>query len=127
MPNTILLVDDDPQLTHVVSMFFEIEGYVVLLAKDGGEALETLGQTRPDVILLDLMLPGIDGAEVCHRIRQDKRLADVPIVVFTAAEGRELELAAAGATRFIVKPYSLDGLRETVLQLIHAEAPAAPA
>jgi DNA-binding response OmpR family regulator len=126
MANTILLVDDDPHLCRVVSMFFEIEGFVVLVAKDGNEALEQVGETRPDVILLDLMMADMDGVEVCRRIRLDRNLAEVPILVFTAAETREQEMEQAGADRYVVKPFSLDGLLATVNELIHARASAAP-
>jgi CheY-like chemotaxis protein len=120
VPQTVLLVDDDPQLTHVVSMFFEIEGYVVLVAKSGQQALDMLTQTRPDIVLLDLMMPGLDGREVCRKIRADKRFKKLPIAVFTAAELRQEELLAAGANSFIVKPYSLDGLKQVVENLLPA-------
>jgi DNA-binding response OmpR family regulator len=122
MPHTVMLVDDDPQLTHVVSMFFELEGFMVMTAKTSAEALQELSETKPDVILLDLMMPDMDGAELCKRIRSDKRLTNIPIAVFTAAEMRESELQEAGADRFIVKPYSLDGLRATIDELIESRA-----
>jgi CheY-like chemotaxis protein len=123
MAHTILLVDDDPQLTHVVSMFFEIEGYAVLVAKSGEQALEMVTQTKPDIVLLDLMMPGLDGLEVCRKIRSDRRLKKLPVAIFTAAETRQDELLAAGADSFIAKPYSLDGLKKVVQELL----PAAPA
>ncbi|MFN2466289.1 MAG: response regulator transcription factor [Candidatus Dormibacteria bacterium] len=118
MTHTVMLVDDDPQLRHVVSMFFELEGYNVVEAKDGGEAITLLGQYVPDVILLDLMMPDVSGLEVCRHVRATKILKDVPVVVFTAAEIKEEELRLAGADRFITKPYSLDGLRGVVRSLI---------
>ncbi|MHB8507823.1 MAG: response regulator [Candidatus Dormibacteria bacterium] len=122
MSHTILLVDDDPQLSHVVSMFFEIEGYVVLVAKDGMKALEMLGETLPDIVLCDLNMPDMDGAEVCRRIRSNPKAKDIPIVIFTAFELREEELVEAGANQFIVKPYSLNGLGKDVRGLIQAAA-----
>ena len=122
MAQTVLLVDDDPQLTRVVSMFFEIEGYAVLVAKSGKQALDTLPQTRPDLILLDLMLPDLAGTEVCRQIRADPRLARLPVAIFTAAELRHEELVAAGADSFIVKPYSLEGLKKVVEQLLPTPA-----
>lgn len=119
---TLLLVDDDPQLRHVVSMFFELEGYQVIQAKDGTEAKALLEQTVPDVILLDLMMPDIPGIEICRHVRADKRLRDVPVIVFTAADMKEEELRSAGADRFITKPYSLEGLRRVVRTLIRESA-----
>lgn len=124
MAQTVMLVDDDPQLRHVVSMFFELEGYNVVQAKDGREAITMLAEYIPDVILLDLMMPDVPGLEVCKHVRADRRLKDIPVVVFTAAEVQEEELTAAGADRFITKPYSLEGLRRVVRTLIKDSAGA---
>jgi CheY-like chemotaxis protein len=118
MAQTVMLVDDDPQLRHVVSMFFELEGYNVVQAKDGREAITLLAEYVPDVILLDLMMPEVTGLEVVQHVRSMKNLKDIPVVVFTAAEMKEEELQAAGADRFITKPYSLEGLRRVVRALI---------
>ena len=122
MPQTVMLVDDDPQLRHVVSMFFELEGYNVVQAKDGREAISLLSEYVPDVILLDLMMPDVGGLEVCQHVRANKTLKEIPVVVFTAAEMKEDELTAAGADRFIAKPYSLEGLRRVVRTLIKESA-----
>ena len=122
MPDTILIVDDDPQLLHVTELLFGLEGYHVLVAKSGEAALELLSQVRPHAILLDVMMPGLDGAEVCRRVRKDPKLRKIPIAVFTAAEMREKELRDAGADVFIVKPYTIDGLRDAVKDLIDQAA-----
>lgn len=122
MAQTVMLVDDDPQLMHVVSMFFELEGYNVVQAKDGREAIAMLAEYVPDVILLDLMMPDVSGIEVCQHVRADRRLKEIPVIVFTAAEMKEEELRAAGADRFITKPYSLEGLRRVVRTLIKESA-----
>jgi DNA-binding response OmpR family regulator len=118
MPEAILLVDDDPHLIHVLAMFFDIEGYHVLKARDGQQALDLLGEYQPDLVLLDLMMPGISGLDVCKQIRANRKLKHVPVVVFTAADTREEELKKAGADMFIAKPYSLEGLRTAVRELI---------
>jgi DNA-binding response OmpR family regulator len=118
MAHTILLVDDDPQLSHVVSMFFEIEGYVVMVAPSGRAALDMLAETRPDVMLLDVMMPEISGLDVCRQVRANAKTKTLPIIVFTAAERQEEDLRAAGADRFINKPYSLQGLKDVVVELI---------
>jgi putative two-component system response regulator len=114
----ILLVDDDPHLMHVLAMFFDLEGYHVLKARDGQQALDLLREYQPDLVLLDLMMPGVSGLEVCEQIRANQKLEAVPVVVFTAAEARQDELKQAGADRFIAKPYSLDGLRKAVRELM---------
>ncbi|MFN2462654.1 MAG: response regulator [Candidatus Dormibacteria bacterium] len=118
MPQTVMLVDDDPQLRRVVSMFFELEGFNVVQAEDGRHAIEMLAEYVPDIVLLDLMMPEVSGVEVCRHIRASGTLKKIPVVVFTAAELQEEELTAAGADRFITKPYSLEGLRRVVRTLI---------
>ncbi|MDP9325243.1 MAG: response regulator [Candidatus Dormibacteraeota bacterium] len=120
MPEAILLVDDDPHLMHVLAMFFDLEGYHVLKARDGQQALDLLREYQPDLVLLDLMMPGVSGLDVCKQIRADRKLKHVPVMVFTAAETREEELIAAGATKFIAKPYSLEGLRSAVKDLLES-------
>jgi CheY-like chemotaxis protein len=122
MPQTIMLVDDDPQLRHVVSMFFELEGYSVLQAKDGREAIQMLSEYLPDLILLDLIMPNVSGAAVCRHVRSNRHLKEIPVIVFTGAEMEEEELRAAGADRFIAKPHSLEGLRRIVRSLIKDSA-----
>ncbi len=118
MPDAILLVDDDPQLMHVLAMFFDLEGYHVLKARDGKQALDLLGEYQPDLALLDLMMPGVSGLDVCLQIRANRKLEGVPVVVFTAADRLEEDLKQAGADQFITKPYSLEGLRSAVKDAI---------
>ena len=124
MPQTIMLVDDDVQLRHVVTMFFELEGYNVLEARDGREAIRMLAEYVPDLILLDLIMPDVSGAAVCQHVRANKNLKEIPVIVFTGAEMKEEELRAAGADRFIAKPHSLEGLRRVVRSLIKDSATA---
>ena len=121
MPQAILLIDDDPHLMHVLSTFFDLEGYHVLKAADGKEAMNVLGEMVPDLVMLDLGMPGDNGLEVCRQIKANRKLKNVPIVIFTGAESRQDELLAAGADRYIPKPYSLDGLKDTVKELISSK------
>jgi DNA-binding response OmpR family regulator len=123
MAQTLMIVDDDPQLMRVLSMFFDLEGYHVIQARHGREALDLLQEYSPDLILLDLMMPEVGGEEVVRQIRANRKLSHLPVVIFTAAETRAEELMAAGATYFIAKPFSLDGLRDTVEEAIRSASP----
>jgi CheY-like chemotaxis protein len=83
----VLIVDDDATARETLVAMLEGEGYELQLAKDGMQALQMLEQLRPDLILLDIMLPGMDGFEVCRRIRA-RLLAEVPIIMLTALDDR---------------------------------------
>jgi two-component system OmpR family response regulator len=123
MALTLMIVDDDPQLIRVLSMFFDLEGYNVVRAANGREALTLLGEYTPDLILLDLMMPEVGGEEVVKQVRAQQKHQRIPIVIFTAAETREEELRAAGADAFITKPFSLDGLRDVIHEAIRQSSP----
>ena len=106
---TILVVDDEPQIVEVVQDYLKQAGYRVLAARDGQTALTLARHERPDLIVLDLMLPGgMDGLEVCRRLRRDPALADVPIIMLTAriAEADRLIGLALGADDYVTKPFS---------------------
>jgi DNA-binding response OmpR family regulator len=102
---TILVVDDEPKLVEVVREYLEHDGYRVVVANDGQEALRRFYQAQPDLIVLDLMLPEVDGLEVCKRIRRE---SEVPIVMLTARaeEVDELLGLELGADDYVVKPFS---------------------
>ena len=93
-------------------------------ARGGQEALDSLREYSPDIVLLDLMMPDVSGDEVVRQMRANRKLRHVPVIIFTAAETREDELRAAGANYFIAKPFSLDGLRDTVQEAIRTTSPA---
>jgi two-component system alkaline phosphatase synthesis response regulator PhoP len=106
---TILVVDDEPQIVEVVRDYLKQAGYRVLAARDGQTALTLARHERPDLIVLDLMLPGgMDGLEVCRRLRRDPALADVPIIMLTAriAEVDRLIGLELGADDYVTKPFS---------------------
>jgi DNA-binding response OmpR family regulator len=124
MAQTLMIVDDDPQLMRVLAMFFDLEGYHVIQARNGREALDMLQEYQPDILLLDLMMPEVGGEEVVRQIRASRKVRHLPVIIFTAAETREEELRAAGASYFIAKPFSLDGLRDTVQEALRAASPA---
>jgi two-component system OmpR family response regulator len=123
MALNLMIVDDDPQLMRVLAMFFDLEGYNVIHAGNGREALALLSGHQPDLILLDLMMPEVAGEDVVKTLRATNGGPRIPIVIFTAADGREAELMAAGADAYITKPFSLDGLSEVVHEAIRQASP----
>jgi signal transduction histidine kinase len=104
--STVLIVDDDPTARETLVAMLEGEDYDLQLAKDGVQALQMLEQIQPDLILLDVMLPLMDGFEVCRRIRSTPQLAEVPIIMLTALDDRDSLLRGldSGADDFLSKP-----------------------
>lgn len=102
---TLLVVDDDPKIRDLLRLYVEREGHRAAFAADGPEALAVARQVRPDLVLLDLMLPGLDGFEVCRRLREE---SDVPILLLTARSGDSDKVVGLdlGADDYIVKPFS---------------------
>jgi CheY-like chemotaxis protein len=103
----VLVIDDDPDLGRVVRRVLELEGYDVVLSDDGLRGLAAAQRQRPDAIVLDLMMPVMDGYQVLSELRDDPRTKDVPVVVLSAValeETRE-RVEAAGASAFLAKPF----------------------
>lgn len=116
----VLVVDDSEVLRKIVSFNLTREGYSVDEAKDGKEALEKLQQIKPDLVILDIMMPYVDGFEVLRRMRKDPELANIPVIMLTAKGGEDdpktaLELGANG---FLTKPFSPIKLLEEVRRVI---------
>lgn len=105
MPRKVLVVDDDRKTVALVKLYLEKEGYSVLTAYDGNAALTTARREKPEVIVLDLMLPGIDGAQICRTLRSE---SDVAIVMLTARATLEDRVVGLdiGADDYVVKPFS---------------------
>jgi DNA-binding response OmpR family regulator len=101
----VLVVDDDIKTVEVVSLYLKHDGYRVLAAYDGNEALRLARESRPDLIVLDIMLPGLDGLEICRALRAE---SDVPIIMLTARTEEEDKIKGLdlGADDYIVKPFS---------------------
>ena len=112
----MLVVDDDPRLLQIVAMYLSIEGYEVATAYNGEDGLSEILQQRPDLVILDVMMPGMDGLEACRRIRSNPDTADIPVVMFSALSGDDdIERARlAGANNMITKPFNLIGLGAVV-------------
>ena len=114
MASRVLVVDDDPTVSDVVRRYLERAEYEVVLAADGQGALDAVHAQRPDLVVLDLMLPGIDGLEVCRRLRRDD--PDLPVVMLTALgdEADRVVGLSLGADDYVTKPFSP---RELVLRV----------
>jgi two-component system, OmpR family, alkaline phosphatase synthesis response regulator PhoP len=127
MPKEILIVDDEPSIVVPIQFLMEQQGYSVVIAENGHDALDMIYQYTPDLVLLDIMLPGIDGYEVCEIVRLNPKLRGIKII-FLTAKGREVEIAkglALGADAYITKPFSnaeLVAKVKMVLENINEEA-----
>ena len=115
----ILVVDDTEDVVKLVKMYLEHHGYEVLTAKDGQEGLAKARDDKPDLIVLDLMLPKMNGYKVCGLLKRDARYAKVPIILFTArAQDKDVELGQeAGADAYITKPFDPDVLLSRIKEL----------
>ena len=112
---TVLVVDDDPYIVDFLETALEDEGYSVL-ATVNGEALQIAHDVHPDVILLDIMMPGMDGVEVSHRLRDDPATADIPIIVMSAQDRLRATAALMPVNDRLPKPFDLVNLYATVAQ-----------
>ena len=112
----ILVVDDDPRLLHIVQMYLAIEDFEVVTALNGEDGLREVESHSPDLVILDVMMPGMDGIEVCRRIRTNPDTAGIPVLLFSALSGDDdVERARqAGANHLITKPFNLVGLGSVV-------------
>jgi DNA-binding response OmpR family regulator len=119
----ILIVDDDPRLLHIVAMYLGIEGYEVSTAENGEDGLAKVEARAPDLVILDIMMPGMDGIETCRRIRGHPPTAATPIVMFSAlSSDDDIERArVAGANHLITKPFNLVGLGSVVKTFFPAD------
>ena len=120
----ILAVDDEPELTDLMHYHLVRAGHEVTTAANGWEAIHAVRTNRPDIILLDLMLPDLDGFGVCEILRRDPATATIPIIIVSAwasADSRNLGLEL-GALDYITKPFSPAELVARVNHLLHARA-----
>jgi len=120
MPKTVLIVDDEPNIVVPIEFLMEQNGYSVLVAGSGEEALEIIAKYEPDLVLLDIMLPGIDGYEVCEIIRLSPKWQKIKII-FLTAKGRDVDVAKGmvlGADAYVIKPFSNIDILENVRKLL---------
>ena len=120
MTHKVLIADDEPNILISLEFLMKREGHEVLLARDGTEALAAIRRERPALVLLDVMMPGMTGFDVCQAVRADESLASVKIVLLTA-KGRDTDIAkglALGATAYMTKPFSTKELAARVRELL---------
>jgi len=120
MPIKILIVDDEPNIVIPLQFLMEQNGYSALVAQSGEEALEMISKERPDLILLDIMLPGVDGFEVCEIVRLNPEWRNTR-VIFLTAKGRDVDIAKGmvlGADEYITKPFSNQQIIDAVKKLL---------
>jgi chemosensory pili system protein ChpA (sensor histidine kinase/response regulator) len=118
---TVMVVDDSVTVRKVTSRFLEREGFRVITAKDGVEALQVLQDHMPDVMLLDIEMPRMDGFEVAKNIRTSSRLKDLPIIMITSRTGEKHRERAfsLGVNKYLGKPYQEDLLLSNIQELLH--------
>ena len=121
MAKKILIVDDEPFIVQMVTSRLTANGYEVITGTDGHEALQKAQKEKPDLIVLDVMMPKMDGYEVCATLKQDVRFQKIPIILFTAKAGDEavrVGLQDCGADAFIAKPFEPKMLLEKIAELL---------
>jgi len=120
MTRRILIADDEPNIVVSLEYLMKREGHAVSVARDGREALAAIRRERPDLVLLDVMMPAMSGFDVCQAVRADPALAGVRILMLTA-KGRDTDLAkctALGADAYMTKPFSTQELAARVRELL---------
>lgn len=106
----LVLADDDPNITGLVARYLQMEGFEVETVGNGAEAVDKVLADPPDLVLIDIMMPEVDGLQATRRMREEKSLAKMPILVFSALSEKQDEVDEAGADGLITKPYNLPDL-----------------
>lgn len=116
----ILVVDDDAVIQQLIEVNLELEGYEVVKASNGEEALARVADEAPDLVLLDVMMPRMNGRDVCRKIKGDPETANIP-VIFLSARAQDLDVEAGlelGADAYVTKPFDPANLLETIADLL---------
>jgi len=112
----ILVVDDEPEITEIIEAFLENAGYKVKVENTPNKAVELAKQLKPDLILLDIMMPGVDGYTICNRLKEDPEMINTPVIFLTGKDSKDDQGRSfqAGGDMFIKKPFSCERLLEIV-------------
>ncbi|MBI3972781.1 MAG: response regulator [Chloroflexi bacterium] len=120
----IMVVDDEPDIRDIVAAVLEDEGYSVVVASNGQQALEMLPAERPDLVVLDVMMPRMDGRELLRRMGEHPELARLPVIVMSAAARVDrVDSGAPKIAAFVAKPFDLEFMLGTIEQIVKREAP----
>jgi len=113
---TVLIIDDEPEITEIVDVFLSNAGYTVVAENTALDGIKTAKKIRPAVILLDIMMPGMDGYEVCNELKADAVTADIPVIFLTGKDSRDDSGRSfqVGGDLFVKKPFSCERLLEIV-------------
>jgi CheY-like chemotaxis protein len=118
MPRKVLVADDEPQTAEMLALMLAFRGFEVVCAHDGAEALQRARDARPDVILMDVVMPKLEGDEVTRALRQDPELDDCPVVLFSSVDEGDVDWRDAGANLFLQKPIDIRALPGVVDALL---------
>ncbi|MGH9056181.1 MAG: response regulator transcription factor [Acidimicrobiales bacterium] len=122
MRGRVLVVDDDPVIVELLRVTFELEGYQVVTATDGPSGIAQAGATHPDVVVLDVMMPGLDGIEVARRLRLDAATRSIPVILLSAkAQASDIRAGLSVADDYVTKPFEpLDLLERVAAQIVRS-------
>jgi DNA-binding response OmpR family regulator len=126
MPETIVIIDDDRAIAQLTALWIKAAGFNTIIANDGRSGLAAIAQHRPDLVLLDIRMPEMDGFEVNRQIRQTPELAEIP-VIFLSAHAQETtrqESLASGGRRFLPKPYESKTLIAAIRAVLKGAVPS---
>ena len=120
MSKVILIVDDDQQVRALLQRLLFEEGYTTIVANDSRQGVELAKTRKPDLILMDILMPDMDGHIACHIIKTDSVTKEIPVVIFTAVDSEQSEVIAkeVGADGYITKSFGRDKLLDTIGQLL---------
>jgi DNA-binding response OmpR family regulator len=116
----VLLVDDDPDIGEMIRIILEYDGYLVEVTERGETAESLMRKQQYDVLIMDMFLSGLNGAEICARLKEDKTLSTIPILMISAHPNAKELCLNAGANDFIAKPFDMDELLAKVSRLVSA-------
>lgn len=126
MAGTVLVVDDEAEIRELCRVNLEFEGFDVVEAKNGSEALEMARRHHPDLVFLDLMMPGVDGWDVLETLKRDDELASIPVILLTAKSGEEDQMRGwqEGILEYVAKPFNPLSLAEWARRAMLPRDPA---
>jgi DNA-binding response OmpR family regulator len=122
MADKVLVVDDEQEIRDLLDSFLTAQGYEVILASDGKEAIKLAGTEDPQAIILDIKMPEIDGIEVCKRLKEKEKTRLIPVIMITGFEDNKIEALEMGADDFVNKPFDMAELSirvKSVIQIRH--------